>query len=324
MPVFADTLQLKPDAPERYVVKRADTLWDISGRYLSSPWKWPQLWDMNREDVKNPHWIYPGDTLYLDTSSGQPRLRLDKSQPRVVKLSPEVRSEPLDNAIPTIAAKIIEPFLKRPLLLDDITTYQNSPAIIAGPDNRVILTTTDRAYSKRLENGGVWQAYRLGRTITDPDTKEVLGHEVTYGGDLTVDKQDTATTTLRVHKVAEEVLVGDRLMKSIPTPITNYIPQQPPEGLEGRIITSYAGVNEIGQQFNVLINRGRRDGVQVGHVFGIYRAPRIIPTGPKTSISLPSEMVGRLIVFRVFNKAAYALVLDATQSIYPKDRIAQP
>ncbi|GHD75126.1 LysM peptidoglycan-binding domain-containing protein [Vogesella fluminis] len=320
---FADTLVLRPDAPPRYEVKRGDTLWDISGRYLTAPWKWPQLWDMNRDEVKNPHWIYPGNVLYLEMVDGKPRLRLDSSALRVVKLSPRVRTEQLDSAIPTIPARIIDPFLKRPLLIEDEASYLQSPKIIAGPDNRVILSTTDRAYSQGLDAGGLWQAYRLGRTITDPDSGEVLGHEATYGGDLMVDKLDEVST-LSVRKIAEEVLVGDHLLKSLPAPLLNYTPHEPPPELEGRIVTSYAGVNEIGQQFNVLINRGARDGVEVGHVFGVYRAPRQVSVDKKQQVILPSEKVGRLIVFRVFNKASYALVLDATQPILVKDRIAQP
>lgn len=323
LPVFADTLALRDDAPQRYVVKRGDTLWDIAGRYLTSPWQWPQLWQMNRAEISNPHWIFPGDTLYMDMVDGKPRLRLDNSAPRVVKLSPEVRTEDLDSAIPTIQARVIEPFLRRPLLIEDQNTYLQSPKIIAGPDNRVILTTNDHAYSQGLDAAGRWQAYRLGRTIIDPDSGEQLGYEATYSGDLSVDKLDQVST-LTVHKIAEEVLVGDHLLKSMPTPVSNYIPHEPPATLQGRIINSYAGVNEIGQQFNVLINRGARDGVEVGHVFGIYRASRIIKGDDKQALALPSEKVGRLIVFRVFNKAAYGLVLGATQPILPADRIALP
>jgi len=320
---FADTLQLRPDAPQRYVVKKGDTLWDISGRYLTAPWKWPQLWNMNRDEVKNPHWIYPGNVLYLEMVDGKPRLRLDSSALRVVKLSPQVRAEQLDSAIPTIPAKIIDPFLKRPLLIEDEASYLQSPKIIAGPDNRVILSTTDRAYSQGLDAGGLWQAYRLGRTITDPDSGEVLGilNMVFIKG---TKETDDEVSTLSVRKIAEEGLVGDHLLKSLPAPLLNYTPHEPPPELEGRIVTSYAGVNEIGQQFNVLINRGERDGVEVGHVFGIYRAPRQISVDKKQQVTLPSEKVGRLIVFRVFNKASYALVLDASQPIMVKDRIAQP
>ena len=218
---------------------------------------------------------------------------------------------------------MIEPFLKRPLLLDDLSSYNSAPRIIAGQDNRVILSTTDVAYGQGLDAGGTWQAYRLGRTITDPDTKEVLGHEVTYGGELTVSKLDTIST-LKVGKVAEEVLVGDRLMKTSQFTVMQYAPHQAPATLEGRVVSAYNGVNEIGQNYNVMINRGLRDGVEIGHVFGIYRAPRTVQIAPKQHAVLPTQQVGRLIVYRVFNKASYALVVDASQPVIVGDRIAQP
>ena len=187
----------------------------------------------------------------------------------------------------------------------------------------MILSTTDVAYGQGLDAGGTWQAYRLGRTITDPDTKEVLGHEVTYGGELTVSKLDTIST-LKVGKVAEEVLVGDRLMKASQFTVTQYAPHEAPAALEGRVVSAYNGVNEIGQNYNVMINRGLRDGVEIGHVFGIYRAPRSVQIAPKQQAVLPTQQVGRLIVYRVFNKASYALVVDASQPVIVGDRIALP
>jgi len=320
-PAWADTLTLREDAPQRYVVKKGDTLWDISAKYLKSPWKWPQLWRLNQDDIKNPHLIFPGETLVLDTTGGEPVLRREGN--RVVKLSPQVRVQQLDAAINTIPAKMIEPFLKRPMLLDDLSSYDSAPRIIAGQDNRVILSSTDIAYSQGLDAGGTWQAYRLGRTITDPDTREVLGYEITYGGELTVNKLDNIST-LKVGKVAEEVLVGDRLMKTSTSNVMQYAPHEAPASLEGRVVSAYNGVNEIGQNYNVMINRCLRDGVEVGHVFGIYRAPRSVTIAPKQQAVLPSQQVGQLIVYRVYQKAAYALVVDAKQPIIIGDRIAQP
>lgn len=320
-PAWADTLALREDAPERYVVKRGDTLWDISAKYLKSPWKWPLLWHMNQEEVRNPHLIFPGETLVLDMVDGQPRLRREGS--RVVKLSPQVRTEALDAAISTIPAKMIEPFLARPLLLDDPAEYAAAPRIVAGQDNRVILSGTDIAYAQGVTSGGTWQSYRLGRTLSDPDTKEVLGHELTYGGELNVKKLDTITT-LTVTKVAEEVLLGDRLMRRTQAPVLQYAPHEAPATLQGRVISAYNGVNEIGQNYNVVINRGQREGVEVGHVFGIYRAPSMIELAPKQMVPLPTEQVGQLIVYRVFHKASYALVVSATQPVIVGDRIAKP
>ncbi|MEQ6291060.1 LysM peptidoglycan-binding domain-containing protein [Vogesella sp. GCM10023246] len=323
-PAIADTLQLREDAPQRYVVKKGDTLWDISGKYLKSPWKWPQLWRMNRAEIKNPHWIYPGDVLYLEYVDGQPRLRIGSN--RTVKLSPQVRSTPLDEAITMIPAKAIEPFLRRPLLVDDTADYERAPRLVATQENRVILSTLDPAYATGLTSGGTWQAYRLGRPVVDPDSKELLGHEVIYGGDLQVRKLD-AVSSLQVGKVNEEILIGDRLAKKAEHEDLQYIPHEPPPELQGKIVQSVSGVNEIGQLYSVVINRGQREGVEIGHVFGIYRAPKIISVennGQKQQLAMPSEQLGDLIVYRVFQKASYALVLRSSQSVIVGDRIAAP
>ncbi len=323
-PAIADTLQLRADAPQRYVVKKGDTLWDISGKYLKSPWKWPQLWRMNRAEIKNPHWIYPGDVLYLDYVNGQPVLRIGSN--RTVKLSPQVRSTPLDEAITMIPAKAIEPFLKRPLLVDDTAEYERAPRIVATQENRVILSTMDPAYATGLNAGGVWQAYRLGRPVVDPDSKELLGHEVVYGGELQVRKLDQVSTLL-VGKVNEEILIGDRLAHKAEKEDLQYIPHEPPAELQGKIVQSVSGVNEIGQLYSVVINRGLREGVEIGHVFGIYRAPKVIKVenlGQPQQLAMPSEKVGEMIVYRVFQKASYALVLRASQPVFVGDRVAAP
>ncbi|WP_088965600.1 LysM peptidoglycan-binding domain-containing protein [Vogesella sp. LIG4] len=323
-PALADTLQLRADAPQRYVVKKGDTLWDISGKYLKSPWKWPQLWRMNREEIKNPHWIYPGDVLYLEYVNGRPVLRIGSN--RTVKLSPQVRSTQLDEAITMIPAKVIEPFLKRPLLVDDEAAYEKSPRIVATQENRVILSTMDPAYATGITSGGTWQAYRLGRPVIDPDTKEVLGREAVYGGDLQVRKL-AEVSTLEVANVEEEILIGDHLAHKNEKEVQQYIPHEPPAELKGKIVQSVSGVNEIGQLYSVVINRGQREGVEVGHVFGIYRAPKIVSVeneGKKQDLAMPTEKIGNMIVYRVFQKASYALVMNTSQPVFVGDKVAAP
>ena len=95
-------VQLKDGHPDRYTVVKGDTLWDISGRFLSQPWKWPEIWHANPQ-VENPHLIYPGDELSLVYIDGQPRLMLNRGASRgTIKLSPQVRSTPMAEAIPAI------------------------------------------------------------------------------------------------------------------------------------------------------------------------------------------------------------------------------
>lgn len=309
----ADELALRADAPERYVVKRGDTLWSISARYLASPWRWPTLWGMNREQVRNPHWIYPGDTLVLDRNNG--RLRLERG---VVRLSPQARPEPLNGAISSLAASALKPFLKRPLVLEE-ATFNKAPKILAGPDERVVFSTGDRIYSQALPAGGSWQIFRPGRPLRDPHTRELLGYEAIYGGDAQVEELGQDSATLRMQNSVEEVITGDRLIKYQVEELSNYVPHEAGPELQGEVLSVAGGVAEAGQLYNVAINRGKRDGVEAGHVFGVYKRPRVID---KTE--LPSESAGRVFIYRVFDKIAYGLTLDSRLPINVGDKVAQP
>lgn len=327
LPAWADELTVKSDAPSRYTVSSGDTLWSIAGRYLNNPWQWPQLWRMNREQVRNPHWIYPGDVLVLDYVNGQPRLSLDTSQPREVKLSPQARPEKLDQAIASIPADAIEPFLARPLIVDPVR-FASGPRLIAGPDEHLSLSTGDRVYASGVDEAGSWQAYRLGKTLLDPDTQQVLGVEAVYGGDLVVDKLRPDIQTLRIRSVAGEVLVGDRLVRAPKQSFVNYVPRPAEEDLHGKIVSAYQGVAGAAQFSTVSINLGSAAGVEPGMVFGIFKKGGMIEVGnadgKKRLAHLPTEQAGELFVYRVFDKVAYGLVLNSDGAVYVGDSVAAP
>lgn len=132
----ADTLAMQDNAPDRYVVVKGDTLWAISGHFLKQPWRWPEIWQLNKEEIKkNPHWIYPGDVVLLDRTGGTPRLRLLKGSTggarNEVKLSPSGRITPLDNnAVPSIPLLAIRPFLNKPLVIEE-NELLNAPRVAA-------------------------------------------------------------------------------------------------------------------------------------------------------------------------------------------------
>jgi hypothetical protein len=328
-------LTIKPDAPQRYIVVRGDTLWGISGRYLAHPWQWPSLWRMNRDAITNPHWIYPGDILVLAyDQNGNPYLSKLGSNGDVSygyggtgKLEPQVRGEPVGGSVPSIPANLIEPFLKRPLVVDE-AQFENAPRLVAGPDSRMIFTHNDRVYAVGVNAEGTWQAYRPGRELRDPDTGENLGYEAIYGGDLTVDKLGPIES-LRVLNGDEEIQVGDRLMQAPQQLFVNYVPHAPEHAIQGRIIATPNGVAEIGQYQSVTLNRGKREGVEVGHVFGVFKkgipvevSKNILGMG-KTAV-LPAEEVGELFVYRVYDKVSYALIMKSQSAINVGDLVAPP
>ncbi|MBM5573335.1 LysM peptidoglycan-binding domain-containing protein [Deefgea sp. CFH1-16] len=328
-PAVADELKLAKNAPDRYVVVKGDTLWGISGKFLSQPWRWPEIWQLNKTDIKNPHWIYPGDVIVLDTSSGQPRLKLLKSQ-KVDgrggngKLSPRIRETSLTgNAIASIPYASIEPFLSKPLVMS-VEDFTAAPRIAAGPDSRLLFGPNDQIYSVDLvdaQPGETWQAFRKGKPLVDPDNpKEVIGIEVTYLGDVRV-KREGDVTTMTVVNSREEISVGDRLIRSPEKQFINYVPHLPAHAIEGKVISTYGGSTEAGSLTTVVLNRGALDGLDMGTVLFSYKAPRLIAkeTSVEPTRFTPPIKSGNLFVYRVFPKVAYALVMDSTLPINAGD-----
>lgn len=337
--VFADEIQLQKNAPHRHVVVKGDTLWGISGRFLQNPWLWPQVWKMNRGEIKNPHLIYPGDVVVLDTSGKYPQLRLLHE---TITLEPGVRIEELEKeAIKTISPSVISPFLSQPLLIEN-DQLESAPRIIAAQDNRVIFSPGTRVYINNItESMGIhWDIYRPGEKFIDPDTKEVLGTEAVYLGDLNI-TDFGAPASADITHAKEEVFVKDRLVAASDEFRENYIPHAPENDIKGRILRIYGGVAEAGPNSVVSINLGKQDGLEEGHVLAISRYGRTIkdPEFKKTDIQsaadienglepgqikLPDERTGLLMVFRTFDRVSYGLIMNATNPIYTLDAVHTP
>lgn len=272
----ADAGALKADAPDRHTVVPGDTLWSISGRFLKDPWKWPEVWKMNQEQIKNPHRIYPGDVVVLDRSGQQAQLRLIQGQGGggVVKLSPRVRGEMLkDASIPAIPPSVIEPFLSRPLVIGP-NELDNTPVILANQENRVAIGAGNIAYVTGLtkEQGSAWQVYRRGDALIDPDTNEVLGYLATYLGEARVLKF-AEQSTVEITKSQQEIYVGDRLLAAAKeSPTFSYVPRAPVKSVRGRIVSTYGNLGETGPSGIVALSRGTKDGLEVGHVLAIFRS----------------------------------------------------
>ncbi|MFP5381874.1 MAG: LysM peptidoglycan-binding domain-containing protein [Gammaproteobacteria bacterium] len=281
LPALADTLALRDNAPDQYVVVKGDTLWDISGRFLKDPWRWPEIWNLNRKDIKNPHWIYPGDRIVLDRSGTTPRLTLIKGDARglpTLRLSPGVRATEIsDEAIPPIPAGAIQAFLKQPLIIEP-GQLDRSPRIVGTNEERVILAAGDTAFATSDGSGTKsWQIYRQGQALTNPDNGELLGHEAIYLGDAdTVLPGDPQK--LMITRTTQEVLAKDRLLPANQDTVFEFVPHAPEHPVSGRVISAYGGeaLSQAGRYQTIVINRGAKDGLEPGHVLAVHRAGRLV------------------------------------------------
>jgi LysM repeat protein len=323
---------LAANAPDSYTVKRGDTLWDISSIFLTSPWRWPELWGMNKEQIANPHLIYPGQMLRLVKSDGRARLELVESQAGdVVRLSPTVRDLGGEReAIPSIPNRVIEPFLSKPAVVspDELEKYAR---IVATQDQRVYVGVGDAAYARGIADEAVerYHVFRPARPLYDPDDVErrrPIAYEAFYLGLGQITKGGDPAT-LRILESKEEIGMGDRLAPVTRVPVMHYVPRRPEQPVDGRIVSIYSGLNETGTQSIVALNRGARHGVEVGHVLALLDTGETIldrTSSRREYIKLPDERIGHMFVFRVFDEISYALVLRVTKPVKVGDRFTQP
>jgi nucleoid-associated protein YgaU len=322
-PAMAE-LKLRPDAPTQYVVKNGDTLWSISGKYLYSPWQWPQLWGSNRAQIQNPQKIYPGQVLTLRYVDGQPRLGFDdNSGIPTIKLQPRVRNMSSGYGINTVDVDFYRIFMQHPQVIDKQQT-RKAPRLVAGPESRVMFATGDRVYADRPLESGNYLVYRIEKNITDPDTHKYLGQLVRFSGEVaTLAGQNSAlaerspseaaslpkdeyytrvnpliklpTQTaqpLVVTNTASEISKGDHLLK-----ITDehdsfqMMPHAPKTQVKGKIISVMDGTDEAGTYHTITLNLGSNDGVDKGTVVSLYKKSHQLKTGIPTNSEASHSVV---------------------------------
>ncbi|MBS0610979.1 MAG: LysM peptidoglycan-binding domain-containing protein [Proteobacteria bacterium] len=347
--------ELAPNAPETYVVKRGDTLWGISGMYLQRPWRWPELWGMNLQQIANPHRIYPGQTLYLEKAEGYARLRTSpagtaEAETVTVRVSPRTRYDSLaDTALPTLKMHLIEPFLVQPLVVDEPTLAQ-APRIVATRDERVIMASGDRAYVRGPQGNplelepGVSREYRVFRNVValkDPDTGAVLGHEAQYLGRAELvrgeaiepspdgKEAEIVPATVDLSGAKEAMRPGDRLLPAPQRSFVSFVPHAPQLPVQASVVSIYGSdaVANAGQNQVVTINRGTQDGMDAGLVLQLRtRGERIKDKtdADRTMIRLPSEANGLAMVFLAFERVSYALILQTDRGVRVGDRLVNP
>jgi hypothetical protein len=340
----ADKLSVRSDAPDRYTVQKGDTLWGIAGKYLDKPWRWPEIWNLNKDQIKNPHRIYPGDVIILlrGGAHGEPRLMIER-------LSPTVRASALPHAeIPSIPPGDIEPFLTRSFIADAEGLSGAAEIVEGRARSRILQGTNDLLYVVGVtpDKGTRWNIFRPGKPIRSIEGR-LLGVEYRYLGSTEVERfgtHENEASTLRILSASEEISVGDRLVPVPSEVVVNYAPHAPDRTVEAFIVSSFRGATEMGRNEIVVIDQGERQGVAVGNVLAVYRQVKPIEDPrPNTAreqiirgfdnttwyqkpnmITVPDERIGLLFVFRTFENASYALTLNTTDPVKVGDFARNP
>ncbi len=315
-------LKLADAAPQQHVVVPGDTLWDISAKFLKEPWRWPEIWRMNKAQIKNPHRIYPGDVIILGRDAkGEPFLRLES------QLRPQIYAEQLRDAIPPIPPNVIEPFISTPLIVEE-RGLDSAARIVATQQDRVFLGKGDTAYVANADPAQKdWQVYRNGKPLYDPENdKLILGYEAFHLGSAMQTKSGDPAI-FEVVTAKQEIGRGDRLIPAVRPTLVDYVPHRPDGAIDGRIISVYGGVGTGGRLSIVSVSRGSRDGVEIGHVLALERNRTVVQRDEndnKVNVVIPAQRFGLAFVFRTFERISYALVVQSDGTIEVNDFVRTP
>ncbi len=325
MPIAMAEDLLKADHPDHYTVVKGDTLWDISGRFLRSPWRWPEIWHVNQQ-IANPHLIYPGDVLELVYIDGKPQLRLRRGP---LKLSPRVRSTPWDGAIPTVPIDAIGPFLTRPYVMDE-NQLDTAPYIVDFADEHILGGAGQKAYVRAIEKDQPtkYEIVRPGGPYKDAETGEILGYEALYIGTSELHRTGDPATVF-INSTELEAVIGDRLMPAGEERASvNFTPHAPIAPVEGSIISVMNGVSQIGQYNIVVIDRGEADGIAAGTVLRVDQKGEeirdVVTPDSRDTVQLPDEEAGLMMVFRTFERVSFGLIMHATRVMHVNDKVRNP
>lgn len=316
---------LRGDAPDRYTVVRGDTLWDISGRFLRHPWQWPEVWQVNPQ-IRNPHLIYPGDVVYLYDCDGRPCIGLERGQGQV-RLSPEMRTIPHREAITPIPLEDIRHFLREHRIVDDPEALEELAYVVGGDDRRLMSGVGDRLYARgEVPAIGRVGFYRVGERFLDPASGELLGLELEGVGQARRERQEAEMAVLEVTSSQQEVRNGDIVLPLEDRGlVTEFVPRAPEREVEGTILAVPGGVQFIGRLQVVALDRGRRDGLEPGHVLRVEQRGELV-SDPRTGeqLRLPGEDAGLVMVFKVYQKMSYGLIMEASRTLAVGDRVHNP
>ena len=328
-----DPPRLEPNHPERYVVKEGDTLWGIAQKFLVDPWRWPEIWQQN-PNIENPHHIYAGDVLVLSSNGGangdSPEIRVLRNR-KLTKVSPEVRTESIETAVPTISPDVILPFLRKPLIIER-GEFSTSPYVATGQEGTIALGKYDVFWGRGFDPakhpvsvGDLYHVFRPGKLLIHPDTNEALGIQALHLGIARV-LELGQTAKLEVVLAYEDINPGDRM---IPLPenisLPYFQPRAPERKVTGIIVDTPQAVSEISRLQTIVVSLGERDEIEEGHVLRILRreSPQKDPVTGKL-FEPPLQSSGLAMIFRTFEKVSYALVMTSNRPIHLYDRVSTP
>jgi LysM repeat protein len=326
-------------APKHYTVKRGDTLWGIASMYLKDPWLWPEVWVINPQ-IPNPHLIYPGDTLALAYGAdGRPLVGVE--QAGAVRLDPRLRSTPLDGAIPTIPYTAIAAFLSRPAVMTS-EEIRGAPYVLAMRDLHQVAGSGIEVYVRHLSapENARFAVMHVAGPLVDPDDGKVVGYEGIYTATALVQRAGDPAKAMLIDP-ARETLAGDRLLSSDTNDVpTTFTPRPPATQVRGQVIDVVAGTDLAGQFEVVVINRGKRHGLEPGSVLAVDQAGDVVrdlyrgghkigdTVGVGTSfapkVRLPDERSGTLLVFKVYDRVSFGLIIGASGTIHTYDVVRNP
>ncbi len=357
--VYAAGAQLRASHPDTYTVRRGDTLWDISAKFLSKPWLWPEIWQANPQ-VQNPHLIYPGDVLNLSFIDGP-----------TLKLEPAVHSS--DEAVPAIPLSELGMFLKdmRVMKSEDVSS---APYVVGMEEARLRGTPGQNLYVRNLqaEPGQRWAIVRpthvfrgFGQGEKNDAGDEIVGHTLDAdasmvrspwsedfrndghygrGDDLGVEVAVIGTTeTLRTGDVSTlllldstmEIRKGDRVMPVDDHPYDPYFYPHAPESVppHARVIAFADALDAAGKRQVVALSIGKQDGVENGQTYAVWQPGETIADdvagnswdrGTSPHVTLPEEFVGHVMVFRTFDRVSYGLIMDSLRPVHRGDTLRMP
>jgi LysM domain len=345
-------IPLSADAPDQYTVKTGDTLWDISKVFLRDPWYWPEIWYLNPQ-VQNPHLIYPGDVLKLVSVDGQTRLTIaergeggdaaDAASAAAQggggkKLSPQVRREPLSQAVTAIPYDIIASFTGRPTLLDK-NQVKDAPYIVAFRNEHTLAATGNELYARGLDSAPVDARYSIihvEEPLRDPDNNNLLGYEGVYVGSGPVATAGDPAKVLLTDS-AREALQGDKLFPESTDVNVDFVPHAPATTVDATVMAVQSHT-ALGQFQIIALNRGSSSGLEAGQVLGINQRGGEVRDkfskgglgagtnfgGGGKKVRLPDERSGLAMVFKTFPHMSFALIMEANHEIRQGDRATNP